>query len=188
MQRPCLWIPHVRDNPPGNGTAFFHFLRARGVGVNITLTLIGQSITFMVFVAFCYKYIWPALINVMEEREKKIADGLEAANRADKDLELAQKRATEQLREAKEEASAIVEQANRRANQLIEEAKEQAQIEAERIKSQGQAEVDQQIQHARQELRGQVAKLALIGAERVLGASIDRKAHSALVDNLANEL
>lgn len=156
--------------------------------MNITLTLIGQSITFLIFVAFCAKYIWPALINVMHEREKKIEEGLRAADRADKDLELAQKKATEQLREAKEQAASIVDQANKRANQIVEEAKEQARAEADRIKSAAEAEVDQQVQRAKEELRGQVAKLALIGAERVLGSSIDKQAHSAIVDKLANEL
>jgi F-type H+-transporting ATPase subunit b len=156
--------------------------------VNITLTLIGQSITFLVFVAFCAKYIWPALINVMEEREKKIAEGLQAADRADKDLELAQKKATEQLREAKEQASAIVDQANKRASQIVEEAKEQARVEADRIKGLAEAEVNQQVQQAKEQLRGRVATLALIGAERVLGSAIDKQAHSAIVDKLANEL
>lgn len=156
--------------------------------MNITLTLIGQSITFLVFVAFCAKYIWPALINVMEEREKKIAEGLQAADRADKDLELAQKKATEQLREAKEQASAIVDQANKRASQIVEEAKEQARVEADRIKGLAEAEVNQQVQQAKEQLRSRVASLALIGAERVLGSAIDKQAHSAIVDKLANEL
>ncbi|GLS28225.1 F0F1 ATP synthase subunit B [Marinibactrum halimedae] len=156
--------------------------------MNINLTLIGQSITFFVFVAFCWKYVWPALISVMEEREQKIAAGLEAAERADKDLELAQKKATEQLREAKEQAAAIVEQANKRATQLIDEAKEQAVAEADRVKAAAEAEVEQMTNRAKEELRGKVAALALAGASQVLQANIDEAANAELVNKLAAEL
>lgn len=156
--------------------------------MNINLTLIGQSVTFLVFIAFCAKYIWPALINVMAEREKKIADGLQAASRADKDLELAQKKAAEQLHEAKQQASGIVDQANKRASQIVEEAKDQARVEADRIKALAESEVAQQVQRAKEDLRRQVASLALVGAERILGSAIDKKAHSAIVDKLADEL
>lgn len=156
--------------------------------MNINLTLIGQSITFIVFIAFCAKYIWPALINVMAEREKKIADGLQAASRADKDLELAQKKAAEQLHEAKQQASGIVDQANKRASQIVEEAKDQARVEADRIKALAESEVAQQVQRAKEDLRRQVASLALVGAERILGSAIDKKVHSSIVDKLADEL
>ncbi len=156
--------------------------------MSITLTLIGQSITFLAFVFFCMKFVWPALINVMQEREKRIADGLDAAEKADKDLELAKQRASEQLKEAKAKAAEIVEQANKRANQIIEEAKEQAVVEADRIKAAAQAEVDRSVSQAREELRGKVASLALVGAEKVLGASVDEKAHSDMLNKLAAEL
>jgi len=156
--------------------------------VNINLTLIGQSLTFLVFVFFCMKYVWPALLGVMQDREKRIAEGLEAAERADKDLELAQKKATEQLGEAKEQAAQIIDQANKRASQIVEEAKEQATAEAERIKAAAQADVEQQISAARENLRGEVAKLALVGAEKVLGASVDEKAHADMLNKLAAEL
>jgi F-type H+-transporting ATPase subunit b len=156
--------------------------------VNINLTLIGQTITFFVFIWFCMKFVWPALISMMEEREKKIADGLEAADRADKDLELAQKKATEKLHEAKQEAAAIVEQANKRANQIVEEAKEQAVAEGNRLKAAAEAQIEQEVNRAKEELRGKVAALALAGAEKVLGASIDESANSELVNQLASEL
>lgn len=156
--------------------------------MNINLTLIGQTISFAVFVLFCMKYVWPALISVMEEREKKIADGLEAAERADKDLELAQKKATEQLREAKQQASEIIEQANKRAAQIVEEAKDQAKAEGARLKAAAEAEIEQNVNRAKEELRGKVAALALAGAEKVLGASIDQQANDDLVNQLAAEL
>jgi F-type H+-transporting ATPase subunit b len=156
--------------------------------LNINLTLIGQSITFLIFIAFCWKFIWPALIGVMEAREQRIAEGLEAANRADQDLELAQKKVHDQLREAKEQAAKIVDQANKRASQIIEEAKEQASAEGERIKVAAQAEIDREASQAREELRGKVAELALAGASKVLESEVDAKAHSAMLDKLAAQL
>ncbi len=156
--------------------------------MNINLTLIGQTISFALFVLFCMKFVWPALISIMEEREKKIADGLEAADRADKDLELAQKKATQQLRQAKEEAAEIIEQANKRANQIVEEAKDQAVVEGDRLKAAAEAQIEQEVNRAKEDLRGKVAALALAGAEKVLGASIDENANSELVNQLAAEL
>lgn len=156
--------------------------------MNINLTLIGQSLTFLAFIYFCMKFVWPELISIMKDREQRIAEGLEAADRAEKDLELAQKKATEQLREAKEQAAGIVEQANKRASQIVEEAKEQAAAEAERIKVAAHAEVEREASQAREELRGQVATLVLVGAEKVLGASVDASAHAQMLDKLAEEL
>ena len=156
--------------------------------MNINLTLIGQTLTFFVFIWFCMKFVWPALISIMEEREKKIADGLEAADRADKDLELAQKKATEKLHAAKQEAAAIIEQANKRASQIVEEAKGQAVAEGNRLKAAAEAQIEQEVNRAKEELRGKVAALALAGAEKVLGATIDANANSELVNQLAAEL
>lgn len=156
--------------------------------MNINLTLIGQLISFLFFIWFCKKFVWTALMGMMEERQAKIADGLDAADRAARDLELAQEKATEQLKVAKQEAAAIIEQANKRANQIVDEAKQQAVAESDRIKTAAQAEVDQQVNRAKEELRKKVAVLALQGAEKVLQANIDANAHSALVDNLATQL
>ena len=156
--------------------------------MNINQTLIGQTITFGIFIYFCYKFVWPALIAVMVEREQKIADGLQAAERADKDLELAQKKAGEQLKEAKAQAASIVEQANKRAAQLVDEAKEQAKVEADRIITAARAEIEQDANRAKEELRGKVAALAIAGAEKILGKAIDAKSHNDLVDKLAADL
>lgn len=156
--------------------------------MNINLTLIGQTISFAFLVLFCMKIVWPALLGIMQAREKKIADGLEAANRADKDLELAQKKATQQLREAKEQAAAIIEQANKRATQIIEEAKGQAVTEGDRLKAAAKAQIEQDVNRAKEELRGKVATLVLAGAEKVLGSTIDEKANSELVNQLAANL
>lgn len=153
--------------------------------MNINLTLIGQSITFFIFVWFSYTFVWGAIRKMMDERSQKIADGLEAADRASHDLELAKEKIAQQLRQAKEEAAVIIDAANKRASQLVEEAKEQARTEAERIKTAANAEIEQEMNRAKEQLRGKVAALALAGAEKVLQASIDQNQHKALVENLA---
>jgi len=145
-------------------------------------------IAFICFVMFCMKYVWPPILAAMAEREKKIADGLAAADRASHDLELAKEKAVERLKEAKHEAAGIIDAANKRGIQLVEEAKASAVVEADRVKTAAKAEIEQETNRAREQLRGQVAALALAGAEKVLGASIDQKAHAELVDKLATEL
>ena len=156
--------------------------------MNINLTLIGQMIAFVGFVWFCMKFVWPPIIAAMEEREKKIADGLAAADRASHDLELAKEKAVERLKEAKHDAAGIIDAANKRGSQIVEEAKGAAVVEADRVKASAQAEIEQETNRAREQLRGQVAALSLAGAEKVLGAAIDQEAHSELVEKLAAEL
>ncbi len=152
------------------------------------MTLIGQTIAFAIFVWFCIKYVWPPISQALHERQKKIADGLDAASRASRDLELAQERAEQTLRESKEQASEILEQAHKRSTQMVEEAREQARSEGERLVASARAEIDQEVNRVKDELRAQVATLALIGAERVLESSIDEKAHREMLDKLAAEL
>ena len=156
--------------------------------MNLNLTIAGQLIAFIAFVVFCMKYVWPPIIAAMQERADKIADGLAAADRASHDLELAQEKAVERLKEAKEEAAGILDSANKRANQIVEEAKNQAREEGDRLKEAAQAEIDQELNRAREQLRSQVAALALTGAEKILAAEIDMQRHSELVDKLAAEL
>ena len=156
--------------------------------MNINLTLIGQMVAFVCFVMFCMKYVWPPIIAAMQERADKIADGLAAADRASHDLELAQEKAVERLKEAKQEAAGIVDSANKRAGQIVEEAKDAAVVESDRVKHSAQAEIEQEMNRAKEVLRGQVASLALSGAEKVLGSAIDQAAHAELVDKLAAEL
>ena len=156
--------------------------------MNINLTLFMQMVTFAIFVWFCMKFVWPVIITAMEERQQKIADGLDAADRAMRDLEAAQDKATDQMKEAKQEAAGIVDQANKRASQIVDEAKQQAITEGDRLKVAAEAEIEQEINRAKEELRASVAGLALAGAEKVLEASIDDKANRALVDNLASQL
>ena len=156
--------------------------------MDINATILGQSIAFAVFVFFCLKFVWPPLINAMRERSEKIAQGLQAADQAEQDLELAKEKAAETLREAKQQAAALIEQANKRANQLVEEAKDQARAEGERLKAAAQAEVEQELNRAKEALRGQVAVLSISGAEKILGTAVDQGAHNAMLEQLASEL
>lgn len=156
--------------------------------MNINITLIGQMISFAVFVWICMKYIWPPLTAAMEERQNNMASGLQNAEKAEKELAAAQQKADETLGEAKQQAAELIEQANKRANQLIDEAKDQAREEGERLKQAAQSEIEQEINRAKEELRGQVATLAIAGAEKILQSSVDSAAHSAMLDQLASEL
>jgi F-type H+-transporting ATPase subunit b len=124
----------------------------------------------------------------MAEREQKIADGLQAADRAQHDLALAKEKVAHELHQAKQQAAAIIEQANKRSAQIVDEAKQLAREEGDRLKVAAQAEIEQEVNRAREKLRGQVAVLAVAGAEKILQSSIDINVHSALVDKLAAEL
>lgn len=156
--------------------------------MNINLTLVGQLIAFAIFVWFCMKYVWPPLIAAMREREEKIANGLQQAEQADRDLQLAKEKAADTMREAKTHAAELIEQANKRATQLIEEAKDQAREEGERLKAAAQSDVEQEVNRAKEALRAQVSALSIAGAEKILGASVDAEAHSQMLDQLASEL
>ncbi|SDK22750.1 MULTISPECIES: F0F1 ATP synthase subunit B [Ferrimonas] len=156
--------------------------------MNINATFIGQTIAFIVFVWFCMKYVWPPLMGAIEARQKTIADGLANADRASKDLELAQANVGEQLKEAKVQAGAIIEQANKRKAQIVDEAKEEAEAERAKIIAQGQAEIEAERNRAKEALRKQVAILAVAGAEKIIERTIDVDAHSDIVEKLAAEL
>jgi F-type H+-transporting ATPase subunit b len=156
--------------------------------VNINATLIGQAIAFAIFVLFCMKFVWPPVIAALHERQKKIADGLDAANRAARDLELAHEKAGQQLREAKAQAAEIIEQAKKSANQIVDEARDQARAEGDRMIAQAKAQIEQELNSVKDALRAQVGALAVSGAEKILGASIDANAQKQLVDQLAAEI
>jgi len=156
--------------------------------VNINWTLVGQMVFFVIFVLFCMKYVWPPITGAMAERAKKIADGLAAADRADKDLELAKEKAAADLKEAKAQAAELIESAKKRGDQMVEEAKDKAKEEAERVLASAEAEVEQQVAQAKETLRAQVSVLAIAGAEKILGSSVDAKAHGDMLDKLASEL
>lgn len=156
--------------------------------MNINLTLIGQSITFFVFVWFCYAYVWPPLVTALTERKKQIADGLAAAERGQHEQELAEQKATEYLKDAKAQAADIIAQAQKRATEIVDEAKDDARSEADRITSGANAEIEQEVNRAREHLRKEVVVLAMAGAEKVLKREVDQTAHSSSLDELAAKL
>lgn len=156
--------------------------------MNINATLIGQSITFFVFVWFCMQFVWPPIMNALAERRKQIVDGLAAGERGKHELELASKRAVENLHEAKQKAAEIIAQADKRGAQLVEEAKATAKVEADRMIAGAQASIAQETVRAKEALRAQVAGLAVAGAEKILRREVDAKAHADLLDAIKNEL
>ena len=156
--------------------------------MNINATLLGQAVAFFIFVVFCMKYVWPPLMAAIEARQKEIADGLSSAERAKKDLDLAKANATDQLKEAKLQAAEIIEQANKRKAQIIDEAAAGAHSEREKILAQGRAEIEAERHRAKEELRKQVAILAVAGAEKIIERSVDEAANSDIVDKLVAEL
>ena len=156
--------------------------------MDINATIIGQTIAFFVFVWFCMKYVWPPLMNAIEERQAKIAEGLEASERGEKDLLLAQEKATQNLVDAKSQAAEIIDQAHKRHAQIVDSAKDDARNEAAKIKAGADAEIEQEINRAREQLRSQVAGLAVQGAEKILARSIDAESHREILDKLATEI
>ncbi len=156
--------------------------------MNINATLLGQTITFFVFVWFCMKYVWPPIMQALGERKKQIADGLAAGERGKHELELASKRGAGILYETKQKSSEIIAQAEKRAEEIIEESKTNAKIEGERLLAGAKAEIEQEINRAKESLRQQVADLALAGAEKILRREIDAKAHAELLASIKNEL
>jgi F-type H+-transporting ATPase subunit b len=156
--------------------------------MNITATLLGQSITIAAFVWFCMKYILPPLVTMMRERQEAIAAGLRASEEADKKLADAASVAEAELARAKEEAASILEQARQRASQMVEEAKNDARQEGERQIEAAKAEIDQEMNRAKEALRAQVSALVINGAEQVLESSIDAAKHEEMLNRLAAEL
>ncbi|GGG58724.1 ATP synthase subunit b [Pseudohongiella nitratireducens] len=156
--------------------------------MNLNATILGQSIAFAVFVWFCLKYVWPPVIQALTERQKKIAEGLEAAERAQRDLSLAQNKAADDLKEAKVKSAEIIDMANKRANQIVEDAKDKAREEGQRLIASAKSEIEMEVQRAKEELRAQVAAIAVAGAEKILENSVDQAANEELVKKLASEL
>lgn len=156
--------------------------------MNINATLIGQTIAFAVFVIFCMKFVWPPLMAAIEARQKTIADGLAASGKAEKDLAQAREQASSELQDAKAQAADIIEQAKKRALQIVDEETQRGHEEREKIIVQGHAEIDAERNRAKEELRKQVASLAVVGAEKILEREIDAAAHSDIVNKLVIEI
>ena len=156
--------------------------------MNINMSLIGQMITFAVLVWFSMKFVFPALNGALDERAKRIADGLAAADQGQDSMQKAEKAAAEAMTAARNDASSLVADAEKRAQLVAEEIKANAQAEAARIVAQAKAEAEQQVTQAREALRGQVADLAVKGAEQILKREVNASAHADLLSRLATEL
>ena len=156
--------------------------------MNINLTLIGQLVTFVVFVWFTMKFVWTPIMGALEARRKEISDGLAAAERGQHEQELAQERAKEALHEAKQQAAEIVNQAHKRANEIVDEAKHDAKAEGDRILTAAQAEIEQELNRSREALREKVAILVVSGAEKILQKEINADAHKDVVENVAGQI
>jgi F-type H+-transporting ATPase subunit b len=156
--------------------------------VNINATLLGQMITFAVFVWFTMRFVWPLLMQAIEERQAKIADGLAAAEKGRHELELAEVRAKELLRERKQHAAEIVAHAQKRANEIIEEAKISARTESERILGSARAQISQDLQEARDKLQREIGQLAIAAAEQILMREVDAEAHQEIVNKLSVQM
>jgi len=156
--------------------------------MNINLTLIAQAAAFGIFIWFTARFVWPPLLRAIETRQKQIADGLAAAERGRKDLELASKRAEDIVGQARERSQEILTQAEKRAAQIVEEAKGQAKTEGDRIIAGAKAEIDREVFRAKETLRTHVAVLAVQGAEKILRREVDAKAHADLLNAVAAEL
>jgi len=156
--------------------------------MDLNLTFIGQTIAMIVFVWFCMKFVWPPILAMIEERQTQIADGLAAAEKGSRSLEEAQAKVAAVVEEARGQARQILDQANQRGNAIIEEARQGANQERERILASAQAELEQEVNRVRDDLRGQVAAIAVAGAEQILAREIDASTHRDLLDRLASQI
>jgi F-type H+-transporting ATPase subunit b len=156
--------------------------------MNITFTLVAQAVVFAAFIWFTKVFVWPPLLRAIEQRQKTIADGLAAAEQGKKSLEHSSKQAGEEVAAARGRAADIVAQAEKRATQVIEEAKVAAKAEGDREKAAAKADIQQEAQRAREQLREQVAALAVAGAEKILRREVDAKAHADLLDGIKKQL
>ncbi len=156
--------------------------------MSINATLIGQMITFTLLVWFTMKYVWPPLIEALEERKKKIAEGLAAAEKGQEDIKLAEKKAAKYLKEAKEESANIIAIAQKRANEVVEESKQNAKLEGEKMIESAKAQIEQEMQQAKESLRKEVSSLALKAAEQILQEEVDKAKHKDLISKVSDQL
>ena len=156
--------------------------------MNINFTLFAQAIVFAAFIWFTVRFVWPPLLRAIEARQKQIADGLAAAEQGKKSLEVSSKQAEQAIQEARVRAAEIIAQAEKRDAQMVEAAKVAAKSEGDREKAAAKADIQQEAQRAREQLREQVAALAVAGAEKILRREVDAKAHAELLDGIKKQL
>lgn len=156
--------------------------------MNINATLIGQTLSFFLFVWFCKKFVWPPMVNAMQERQNQIADGLAAAEKGQQAQEIAEQEASKLISEAKSQAAEIIANAEKRGNSVVDEAKTTATTEKERIIASAQAEVEQDVHSAREQLRTQVSSIAVAAASKIVDKELDEAAHAGLIEDLVQQL
>ena len=156
--------------------------------MDFNLTLIGQTVSMIVFVWFSMKFIWPVLMKVIEDRRKLIADGIAAGEKGQKELAEARHGSEAIMAEARQKAVQVVDLAHKRSGDLVAEAKNTALAEGQRLVAQAKGEIANEQARAKDGLRKEVSTLALAGAAKVLGREVDAKAHAKLLDELAAEL
>jgi len=156
--------------------------------MNINATLFAQAAVFALFIWITVKFIWPHMLNIIETRQKTIADGLAAGEQGKRTLEVSTKQADEAIKDARGRATEILGQAEKRAAQMIDEARRNAKEEGNREKAAAKAEIAQEVTRAREQLRDRVASLAVAGAEKILRREVDAKAHGELLDSIKKQL
>jgi F-type H+-transporting ATPase subunit b len=152
--------------------------------MEINATILGEMITFVLFILFTMKYVWPPLIKALEDRQKKVADGLAAGQRGEKSLVLARQKASALLVDAKSQSAKMVDGAHAKANQLVDEAKNRGREEGHRLIQNAKAEISREKQQAEEALRKDTINLAMLAAEKIIGASIDRSVHDKMINEL----
>jgi len=156
--------------------------------MNINATLLVQALSFAALIWFTVRFVWPMLTDAIDDRNKRIADGLAAAEKGRQTLELSARQAEDAIREARNRAAEILAQADKRAAELIEQAKSAAKDEGAREKAAAKAEIEQEYARAREQLREHVAALAVAGAEKILRREVDVKAHADLLATIRQQI
>lgn len=156
--------------------------------MNITATLLAQIVAFVALIWFVNKFLWGPMNGMLEARQKRIADGLSAAEKGKHELELAEKRATDALKDAKTQAAEILAQAEKRGTEVVEEAKGKAREEGDRILAAANAEIEQEVNRAKEEIRGKVAEISVAAAAKIIGHEVDAKTHDRLIKDLATQI
>ena len=156
--------------------------------MNINATLLAQAVVMIVFVAICWRYIYPPILSVMQEREKKISDGLEAAKKADDSLEEAKLAFDKELNQAKAEAAEILEKANARASKIVSDASSKAESEAEKKMASAETAIENETNKAKEELRQQMSDIIIDTTQKILGDEISKEKHQDILKKAAKEL
>ena len=156
--------------------------------MNLNLTLLGQAISFAIFVIFCMKYVWPPIMGALRERQAKIAESLAAAEQGEQRREEAEAEIATMLQDAKAQAAEIVAAAQKRANEMVEDSKATARTEGERMIASAKAEIEQEAVGAREALRKQVGSIAIDGARKILGSEVNPDAHAKVIDDLVGQI